>query len=250
MKVVGHRGAPAHAPENTLASFRRAAADGAHGIEFDVHRSCDGVFVVVHDFLVDRTTNGSGLVSDLHSEVLLSLDAGSWFSPAFSGEQVPLLAEVLALPDLELELEAKFFDRSDLEAVVVEVDAAGVFDRVEFTSSNTPMLMALKRTEPAARIGVFSPRREPWMVDAVFESFVVSRAEFAEADVVHVHTDDITPSVVARLRGNGHAVHANDAAGPQGVLRARRCGADRISTDDPAVARVTIDAAETTVDHL
>jgi glycerophosphoryl diester phosphodiesterase len=246
MKVVGHRGASAHAPENTLASFRRAMADGADGIEFDVHRSFDGVFVVVHDFLVDRTTDGSGLVSDLRSEVLTSLDAGSWFSPAFRGESIPCLDQVLDLADVEFELEAKFFGRPDLEALVAHVQSAKVLDRIEFTSSNTPMLMALKRLEPAARIGVFSRRREPWMVEAVFESFVVSQAEFAEADVVHVHAEDITPALADRLRRNGHTVHANDATGPDDVERALRSGADRTSTDDPAMARSTIDAAAMT----
>src|SRR4051794_17178901 len=102
MKIVGHRGASAHAPENTMASFRRAMADGAHGIEFDVHRSCDGVFVVLHFFLVARPPKGSGVGPDLSSELLPSLDGASCFSPAFWGERLPRLDDVLGLPDVEL----------------------------------------------------------------------------------------------------------------------------------------------------
>jgi glycerophosphoryl diester phosphodiesterase len=145
---------------------------------------------------------------------------------------------------VELELEAKLFTHEDLEALADVVTAVGVLMRVEFTSSNSPMLMALKRLVPAARIGIFSPRRQDWMVDdEIFESFIVSRAEFAEADVVHVHADDIIPAVADRLHANGQVVHANDASTADAITRAFRCGADRTTTDDPRMALAAIEVA-------
>ena len=101
---IGHRGAAGEAPENTLAAFEIALEQGADGIECDVRLSSDGIPVVIHDARLDRTTNGSGLVSEHAVTTLRRLDAGSWFNRAnpdkaqrsFAGSRVPLLREVLA----------------------------------------------------------------------------------------------------------------------------------------------------------
>lgn len=96
-KVIGHRGACAYAPENTLASFRKAAEQGARWVEFDVRLTRDGDLVVMHDETLNRTTNGKGRVLAQDGAALARLDAGAWFSPAFAGERVPTLAETIAL---------------------------------------------------------------------------------------------------------------------------------------------------------
>ncbi len=93
--VIGHRGASGHAPENTMASFRRAVELGATFIETDLRLSHDARFVAIHDATLDRTTNGRGLVRDFTLEQLRQLDAGSWFAPEFAGERVPTIEEIL-----------------------------------------------------------------------------------------------------------------------------------------------------------
>jgi glycerophosphoryl diester phosphodiesterase len=93
--VVAHRGASALAPENTLASFRLAVAQGAPAVECDVHLSADGVPVVIHDDAVDRTTDGRGAVASLTLAALRRLDAGSWRGRQFAGEGVPTLEETV-----------------------------------------------------------------------------------------------------------------------------------------------------------
>ncbi|RAU23093.1 glycerophosphodiester phosphodiesterase [Paramagnetospirillum kuznetsovii] len=95
--VIGHRGACGVAPENTLASFRRAAALGAAMVEFDVRLSADGHPVVFHDDDLDRTSTGTGPVAAQGLDRIKTLDAGSWFGPDFAGESVPTLDEVLRL---------------------------------------------------------------------------------------------------------------------------------------------------------
>ncbi len=92
---VGHRGAPARAPENTLAAFEEAIRIGVDAIELDVHLSKDGVPVVIHDGSVDRTTDGQGPVAALTLRDLQALDAGSWFGPRFRAERIPSLAQAL-----------------------------------------------------------------------------------------------------------------------------------------------------------
>ncbi len=97
--ACAHRGDTKNAPENTIPAFESAVKLGAQQIEFDVQLSKDGQLVIMHDPTVDRTTNGTGAVSDLTFEELRALDAGSWFGPAFAGTQIPTLRETLeAIP--------------------------------------------------------------------------------------------------------------------------------------------------------
>lgn len=96
MLRIAHRGHSSNAPENTLAAFRQAMAAGVEGIEFDVHLSADGVPVVIHDEVVDRTTNGSGEVRKMTLAALQALDAGARTSPRYAGERIPTLADTLA----------------------------------------------------------------------------------------------------------------------------------------------------------
>lgn len=95
-KVVAHRGLLQHAPENTISNFR-ACLELRLGFELDVEKSKDGHLVCIHDDTVDRTTDGTGKVSDLTLDEIRKLDAGSWFDARFTGEKVPTLDEVFGL---------------------------------------------------------------------------------------------------------------------------------------------------------
>lgn len=92
---IAHRGASAYAPENTMAAFTKGVEMGADYLEFDVQMSKDGIPIIIHDTTLDRTTNGTGKVSDFTLKELKSLDAGSWFDEGFAGETIPTLNEVL-----------------------------------------------------------------------------------------------------------------------------------------------------------
>ena len=121
--AVAHRGASRDAPENTLAAFRAALDAGAAAVECDVQRTRDGRLVVIHDQTVDRTTDGRGAVGALAFEDLRRLDAGRWFGPAFAGERVPSLDELLdlvrgrALVLLEIKQGPVFYEGIERQAV-------------------------------------------------------------------------------------------------------------------------------------
>jgi glycerophosphoryl diester phosphodiesterase len=95
--VIGHRGAAACAPENTLAGFRKAKALGCRWVEFDVRLTADGQLVLLHDNRLARTTDGRGRVSALPLAAVRRHDAGNRFHPSFAGERVPTLEEALML---------------------------------------------------------------------------------------------------------------------------------------------------------
>jgi glycerophosphoryl diester phosphodiesterase len=96
-RIIGHRGAAALAPENTLAGFRAARQAGADWVEFDVQASLDGRPFLLHDGRLERTTNGNGIASAVDVAELDRLDAGSRFGAGFAGEPLPRLEVALAL---------------------------------------------------------------------------------------------------------------------------------------------------------
>lgn len=124
-KVIGHRGAKAYAPENTLASIETAASIGVEWVELDVKLTKDGVPIIFHDEELDRTTNGSGLVAETSYEDLRDLDAGSWFGDSFSNVRIPTLEEavdILLKHNLGLNLEIKPCPGREKETAEVALD--------------------------------------------------------------------------------------------------------------------------------
>ncbi len=120
--VIAHRGASGLFPENTLLAFRKAIEGGADAIEFDVRVTKDGIPVVIHDSTVDRTTDGVGAVSALHSDAIKELNAGG-------GETVSTLETVLeATAGTPLVVEIK--DRPVGPAIADTIRASGAERRV------------------------------------------------------------------------------------------------------------------------
>jgi glycerophosphoryl diester phosphodiesterase len=94
--VIGHRGAAARSPENTLAGFRLAKSLGCAWVEFDVRLTADGLPVICHDDTLDHTTDSHGRISKLPLAAIRQADAGSWFEASYAGEHVPTLEEALS----------------------------------------------------------------------------------------------------------------------------------------------------------
>ena len=150
--VIGHRGASGELPENTLASFGHAVADGVAILETDVHRTRDGALVLIHDDLLERTTNGRGRVADHTLAALRTLDAGHGFQASdgtfpFRGKGigVPTLEETLeAFPKLRFNIEIKEHDAALIEGTVALVAKRGLADRVLLAAAEDPIMADLR----------------------------------------------------------------------------------------------------------
>ena len=134
VEIIAHRGYSARAPENTRASIELAIRAGARSVEFDVHATRDGVPVVFHDYTLGRTTDGAGRIAELTFDEIRSFDAGRWFSPAYTGEKVPALAEVLNLvrdrvDRVYIELKPNAFRSEDLNLVVQQIVERDMVDQ-------------------------------------------------------------------------------------------------------------------------
>ncbi len=154
--IFAHRGSKGTHPENTLAAFQEAAAVGSDGIELDVHLSKDGQLVVIHDELVDRTTNGQGYIKDKTVAEIKALDAGGWFSSEFQGETIPTFDEVLSLLDrmlfngyLNIEIKTDKLDYPGIEQLVSERMTRREWSFIYFYSSfNFDTLKKMQALEP------------------------------------------------------------------------------------------------------
>jgi glycerophosphoryl diester phosphodiesterase len=173
LDVHGHRGAAGLAPENTLAAFRKAMALGVDALEMDLHVTRDGELIVIHDETLDRTTDGRGSVADLTLEEVKRRDAGGKFAPAFRGERVPTLREVIELvregrnARIRLDLEIKFGKGQegrpeDFEERVLEaLRQTGFVQRVNVISFHHPSLVKMKALEPKIRTGLLEGGQQP-----------------------------------------------------------------------------------------
>jgi len=148
--VVGHRGAAAVMPENTLKGFRYAIALGVDYVECDVHLSRDRRPVVIHDATVDRTTSGKGALRDLTFARIRSLDAGQ-------GELVPTLDEVLEEVHEQAHLLIELKGLGVEEAAVEVVKAHGMVDDVTFSSFSLDRLAAVRAMGSELRLRAILP---------------------------------------------------------------------------------------------
>jgi glycerophosphoryl diester phosphodiesterase len=193
--VIAHRGASGHAPENTLAAFKRAIALGATFIETDLQLSRDTRFVAIHDDTVNRTTNGHGKVHDLTLNELRRLDAGSWFGSEFTGERIPTLEEILEFAkkhDIVFYLELKPTGSWGGEhALIGALRNSGEIARTIVISFDASILGALRKIEPTLMTGL--------LFDGQVEE-PLTRAVEIGARQLAVRGDLVTPTLLAEAR--------------------------------------------------
>ncbi|CAM2961307.1 glycerophosphodiester phosphodiesterase family protein [Paenibacillus sediminis] len=185
---VAHRGYSAVAPENTLAAVRLAMTEPyVQWIEIDVQLSLDGIPVVIHDYTLNRTTNGRGRVGDYTCEELQNLDAGRWKGKAYAGEQIPTLMEVLQLVcgrlRVNIELKTKGDMYPGLEEIVVHcVRAHHMQHDVCITSFDVNSIRKAKRLAPEIATGLIVDYRPHDLIDQL----VLEECSMLSIDYRHV----------------------------------------------------------------
>jgi glycerophosphoryl diester phosphodiesterase len=177
-----------------MAAFWLAAEMGADGLELDAQLCKDGEAVVIHDFTVDRTTDGRGRVKDFTLTELQTLDAGEWYAAQFTGQRVPTLAQVLHElgPRLTLNIELKTAAlRSDgLEAEVVRlVEDTGLVHRVIVSSYNPVALWRVRRLNPYVSTGIlYAPDLPRYLRDRWLQPLVRPAALHPRWDMIDERT--------------------------------------------------------------
>ena len=245
--IIGHRGASAVAPENTIAAFREAIAVGADGIEFDVRLSRDGVPVVIHDSTLRRTGGLPQQVNDLTWEELRKVEVGSWFatqkdlSPgSFAQETIPSLAELFTLFQsnnstlfLEMKSESPSEQAPLAEACCRVIKEYSLTERVIIECFQLPALKIVRQIDPDIKtVALFQPSFSTPSV--LSDQRVVAQAVDIGAAAVALHHRLARESLVQKAKLAGMYVAVWTVDDPSWIERARAIGIDALITNDPA----------------
>jgi glycerophosphoryl diester phosphodiesterase len=230
--ILGHRGASALAPENTLAAFALAIEHGADGIEFDVRLSRDGVPVVIHDPTLNRTGLKAGLVRDLTAAELQDVDVGSWFDQrtglkAFSREKLPTLAQVFVFfrtRDALLYVEMKC-DRDEgaslASAVVREIRGHEMKDRVVVESFDLAAIEEIKRIDSSIKTAALFEPKLSKPVTTIRAQSILKAARRCEADEIALHHTLARKGILGAAKEEGFEVVVWTVDDPAWINRAR-----------------------------
>jgi glycerophosphoryl diester phosphodiesterase len=245
--IIGHRGASADVPENTLAAFTRALRDGSDGIEFDVRLARDGVPVVIHDATLQRTGLMNEAIAELTSSELKTIDVGSWFNQAhpnvasaeYARETVPTLKqvfEVLAGTRALLYLEMKCVEEESerLAAEVVKlIRKCSRAGHVIVESFELSALKTIKRIDAGIRTAaLFEPTlNRPILIRKMK---IVDLARRCGADEIALHHALVSRRLLERARQYSLQTIVWTVDDPKWIQRARLLGIKALITNNPA----------------
>ncbi len=239
--IFAHRGASAYAPENTLAAFELAVRQQANGIELDAKLSGDGQVIVIHDQTLERTTNGTGRVSQTPLAAIKELDAGEHFDTRFRGETVPTLSEVFGAVGektfINVEL-TNYESPGDLlaEKVAKLVNYHHLSDRLLFSSFNPIVLRRIHRLLPEVPLGFLAlPAGAGSLVRSILGRWLVPY------QALHPEFNDITNKLVQGCHQRGHRIYTYTVNQVESMIMCFKLGVDGIITDDPPLALQTLD---------
>ncbi|HZJ78099.1 MAG TPA: glycerophosphodiester phosphodiesterase family protein [Clostridia bacterium] len=239
-KIISHRGANKHAPENTIPAFQKALDLGADGFENDVHVTKDGVVVVCHDYTIDATSNGKGKIADYTFDELRKFDFGSYFSEEFVGTKIPTLEEFLdlcgGLDVVNIEIKSPEQRNTDIVRKTISlVKDFNLFDELIISSFDPQVLLECKDYDKSTKTGMlYSPDIDD-ICDEVCDDMIAFAKKY-KIDAFHpflmfVNEDYIEECHEAGLRVNPwtcNTVHSLEA------LKKWNC--DGAITDVPDIA--------------
>lgn len=250
-RVFGHRGAAGVAPENTLPSFALGAALGATYLELDVHATRDGEIVVLHDPLLDRTTNGDGPVREWRWADVAGLDAGFHFthdgrSHPYRGQgvRVPRLADLIAAqPHLPLNIEIKQADPPIVAATLDVLRRGGALERTLLAAEHDEIMTAIRaavgdEVATGMSVGDVMAFMDRWMRDD-WNGYTPPGVAL-QVPPAHGEIEIVTAASVAAAHRVGLEVHVwtiNDAAE---IDRLLDLGVDGIVSDLPGLVATAV----------
>ena len=255
--IIGHRGASALAPENTLAAFSRALRDGAAGLELDARLSRDGVPVVIHDATL-RSRLRNRFVSRMTAEQLQQVDIGSWFNRRhrqlarleYIRQTIPTLDDVFALLDkhpdkrsivyVELKCGRSRKRNEDLARKTLDViNQRRCEERVVVISFNLRTVARVKEIDPAIRTGALFGPREAALKPA--DKIIAATIRCGASEVL-LHHQIATKKVADEAHLHNLPVVVWTVDNPKWIARARQLGVRALMTNNPAMMlRATTD---------
>lgn len=244
IKIQGHRGYSELYPENTMLAFQKCYESGAYGIETDVRKTADGEFILIHDNTVNRTTNGTGLVSAMTYDSIYALDAGSWKSAEFANRpdcKIPKLDDLLneyRYKDIMLILHL-YIDIEDITAVIDKIALKGMVNRVH-VFGNVPIINEAKAYNP----NLFT--MNAGMATLATYSDILQNAITYNHNAVSINaiaSDSDLQTMIQDIKSSGKLVHASYLSYSYGSYLSKHInlGTDFILGNNPTIMQSYVD---------
>jgi len=218
MIKVGHRGARAYETENTVRSFRKAVELGVDAVELDVRKTKDQEIVVIHDVDIKRTTNGSGLVSDLTLQQIRSYSTEK-------DEKIPTLAEALDFIDKKARVFIELKETGFEEKVLSIVCKKGLVKNVVIVSFLEDALRKVRELDPEIETGlIYAKHKNP------LKAALEMKAQWLLAFYKFTHTANVQKAHETGLKVLVWTVNT-----PEEVAEMKKKGVDAIASDKPDI---------------
>ncbi|MFZ7132210.1 MAG: glycerophosphodiester phosphodiesterase [Eubacteriales bacterium] len=232
-KILAHRGASGYCPENTMKAFEKALMLSADGLELDIHLTKDQRLVVIHDFTLNRTTNGKGLIKDVTYRELCSLDAGSWFSPQFRNEKIPLLKDVFHLVDniehtINIEIKAGNRYYPSIEELILEEIHKWAKCNIILSSFDHFALRNIKLNDPDKTTGI--------LYEASFIDICNYAIDKVNADALHPNYMTLDKDLFQNAKKNCLQINPYTVDHPLTMKNLINLGVDHLITNYPDIA--------------
>lgn len=235
--VVAHRGFSHVAPENTLASVRKAIEVGADGCEVDVYRCKSGELVLFHDKELERTTSGFGKIVETDFDVLRELDAGSWKDAIYCGERIPELRDALQLlrsSGCRAVIEIK--TDGITEQVLKAVQAEGMADQVAIIAFSSDVIRDVRSHAPNLSCAWLYSNTKLKGTAEQKADLIAEKAHACNAMAVNLNQQMLDEALVAALHERGFSVWTWTVDDPGRMRQLRAWGVDVLTTNRPDLA--------------
>jgi len=214
--IYGHRGSPFKAPENTIASIKKALEDGCEAVEIDVRKTKDNKIVVIHDIRVDRTANGKGFVSDFALNELKKL--------SFNGEKIPTLNEVIDFVGKKASIIIELKEENLEKDIIKIIEKNGFLDKAIIISFYHKLIKNIKESNKKIKTGIL-------LVGKPIDT--VELAQEAEADYLFLNYAFVDKELVSKAHKNNLKVYVWNIDAIKDLEEMLKLNVDGIGSNKP-----------------
>lgn len=239
-KVIGHRGAKAYAPENTLSSIHTAADLGIEWVEIDVKLTSDGEAIIFHDEDLGRTTGASGLVAETSFKDIRELDAGSWMGDSFIGEKIPTLEEAIDAilsRNMGVNIEIKPCPGREVETAEIALDVA---TRCWPDDLPPPLISSFQHVSLETSMHMIESWPRGFLMSEHLSNWQ-EMVEYLDAATINVNGNKVSREEVEEYMELQKPILAYTINDPQKARQLLQWGIDSFFSDTPDVIREAVE---------
>lgn len=242
--ILAHRGANKVAPQNTIPAFIKALEFNADGIETDVHLCKDGEIVICHNYTVDETSNGIGLIDELTLAQLKAMDFGSYFNKDFSGVSLPTLSELLdvvrKMKLINIEIKPPKKDNDLVKKVVEEINKYGIVENSILSCFDPECVRMVKEIDKNVKTALLYENDE--LGNEIMRFGVAKYCKQLNVNAAHPHRKLIKENEVVELHNFGMAVNPWTVNLEEDIIRLTEWGCDALISDVPDYCRKVLES--------